>query len=421
MNKDKSDNGIGGSGVSEGIVFIPLILHMHGGKGHVRSYHIAVEEAVSKLNWKYIAAVSKGDFDAKFPLHWKIEYVNNGILNLERDKILSAVKNFKLIEFIKSTINFSFDIRALLRSCLSKNEGRIILFLETFNPVELLSLFLSLPFFKGRKRLSIWMLLRSDITWGGNNHRLMATLFHQSYRLFFKIFTALLPKGSVILLTDSEKLKVSLEEYYGASVNVVPIPHHEKLFEVANGPRENISASSESKLICWWPGAPRPEKGVEIIKKIASMVKENSAKKFKLIVAKSLRNEITSNGIEIEYVEDYLIREKYNEILQKTNFVLLPYSEDLYSKSTSGIFAEMVIANKIPIVTKGTWMAYELEKFSLGDLVLDWDCNFYSDLLRIINSREIIIKLSVMRDYYHSYHSISKFALEINEINEINQ
>jgi hypothetical protein len=117
-----------------------------------------------------------------------------------------------------------------------------------------------------------------------------------------------------------------------------------------------------------------------------------------------------TGGPEIELVDDNLAREVFDARFEITDIVLLPYDRDIYNESTSGIFVETVFSGAIPLVTDSTWMAFELEKHDLQDLIIDWAGD---DVAR---NAEIRNRLNRMSAHYRKFHSVKNFASVLDEL-----
>jgi hypothetical protein len=91
--------------------------------------------------------------------------------------------------------------------------------------------------------------------------------------------------------------------------------------------------------------------------------------------------------------------------------ILLPYDSWRYGEATSGAFVESVAAGKFPLVSRGTWMAYELEKFGLNELVIDWKSDRLFDIIvELSASASVAEKFAVMRTAYRRFHNESCYA-----------
>jgi hypothetical protein len=237
----------------------------------------------------------------------------------------------------------------------------------------------------------------------------------KTYYVFFRtanfFIRCLVGRGDLIILSDSEPLSKSLTSYYKQVAYVLPIPHTPTIFKT-----EIIEPSSE--LILWLPGAPRMEKGINHIKKMAAITNQY-AQKMKLIIAKSSGVLSLDGGMSVELVNERISRDEYERQFILSDFILLLYDVDLYSESTSGIFVEAIVSGTLPLVSKGTWMEYELIKYGLGELAID--CNSDSllqDIISISNSNIINKKLQEMQNIYKDFHSKSSFSKSLKKIHD---
>lgn len=384
--------------------FIGVALHIYGGKGHVLSYHKALGEAIRLNVWEHLAVISPDLNLPKLPTEWTVEYIDSGVLDLEGSEVIRLIKRLNFWSFIKSMYILRRDFSRVMRKEIARKSNKKIIFLESFNPLQLIAFVLSL-FFVKRKQLSVWIMYRGGPDWGGPKHRLMARSFAFLFRAMNPIIQLLVGKNNFVLLTDSEMLSSTLPNYYRRVVHCVPIPH-------TDGQHTNseLSMKSIGQITCWWPGAPRAEKGLDIIQKLAAVM-DPEAHKLTLVVARSVNLSSKKGCISIEMIDDKLSQQDYANRFFSSDIILLPYDKDIYSESTSGIFTESIVAGVIPLVTKGTWMAYELEKRDLGELVLEWDnVPLIQFIRKVAKDESIKQKVSAMRDEYRTFHTIPSFA-----------
>ncbi|NGX63715.1 MAG: hypothetical protein KR126chlam6_01128, partial [Candidatus Anoxychlamydiales bacterium] len=94
-----------------------------------------------------------------------------------------------------------------------------------------------------------------------------------------------------------------------------------------------------------------------------------------------------------------------------SDIILLPYSSASYKFRTSGIFVEAITMGKIALTTPSTWMAYELEKYDLKELIINWDnLNLIQKLEEIYLNKYIREKIKFMTNDYCKFHNIANFA-----------
>jgi hypothetical protein len=195
-----------------------------------------------------------------------------------------------------------------------------------------------------------------------------------------------------LALTDSVLIQESLQEEMGVKAIVLPIPHV----------REFRDAKWERGTL-WWPGEPRPSKGPTEVQHLAQCIAAGGSS-LRILAAKSV-------GVSAEPLPEILTMEEYWAYMEKSDGVLLPYSPNVYSFGTSGILVEAVVAGKVPLIKDGTWLAHEVKRFDLKELILDWTVSdLHEQIGRLLESREVRRKLSVMQESYRRYHSVDTYA-----------
>jgi hypothetical protein len=246
-----------------------------------------------------------------------------------------------------------------------------IFFLESFNTFDLFALTLASLFFAG-KQSRLWVLYRQI----------------PKYRKIHLWFSKLLKwrwQSRFVLMTDSELIQ-------GV---VLPIPHT----EIKGALPKN------EKIICWWPGKPRAAKGWEVMRRIVPLA---DPALIEIICARA-------SGLPVRLIDDVLTREEYTQWMLASDVILLPYDPKAYRSGTSGIFVEAIIAGKLPVVCDGGWPAYELKKFGLEELILDWTDPF-PRILELLRCQPTLEKLANMREEYLIFHSLDTFVHKLREI-----
>ncbi len=225
------------------------------------------------------------------------------------------------------------------------------------------------------------------------------------YKVVFRIFNSISPK-KLCLYTDSDTLKIFFEEKFNLPFCVLPIPHTDNIL------CSEFFEKKSNSIIMWWPGAPRPEKGLQIINKISHKV--NNLSNIKLYLSEKTQGVIFSN--QVIATSDPMSEIDYVNMLRKSDFILIPYDQKVYSLATSGIFVEAIFSGKIPLVSKDTWMASELIKNNLPELIFDWtNLNFLDNLNDILSNSYIINKLKIMNLNYRNFHNISSYSIVLNK------
>ncbi len=384
---------------SNQLKFISIIPNLVEGEGHIIPYHTAVTQAIQPLNWEHQVLIPRLVEPHLFPPHWQpclypCDLESKGHFFQQSFKIKESTK---LGLSITKSLQFSSETT--------------ILFLERFIHLQLFALTLAIWLLPRQQceQLNVWLLYRRD------THNSKTRWIYKSLNYLLK---QKLPQGQFHLLTDSEKLKDSLSRYFKESIDVVPIPHTQ-LTPV------NITYFSIDKeaLICWWPGSPRLEKGWEIIKNLVDC-DFSQGDKICLVAAETSALIANNQGIKLKLIQDKLDRQDYEQWLYSCDIVLLPYDREAYHERTSGIFTEAIIANKIPLVTPNTWMAYELAKYNLDQsLVLDWEnpMTILDIILQLPQDSLIREKLKIMKDSYERFHNIKNYGNCLSKIYTFNK
>lgn len=214
---------------------------------------------------------------------------------------------------------------------------------------------------------------------------------------FFLFFLRKKLGNRLILLTDSELIRRSFEGR--ASLHVVPIPH-------TRGKRTH----SES-LSFIWSGAPRLWKGQKEIERLLEF-KSLHPVSFKL--PREMGERLISHRV--EWLSSELSEEEYAHHLASSTFALLPYDAKIYRSGTSGVFVEAVAMGLIPLVKEGSWLAFELERFGLSELKVNWeDPEFFAHAFELLHSASLRERLKAMQEVYVQLHSPQGLAMSLME------
>ncbi|MGK7944362.1 MAG: glycosyltransferase family 1 protein [Microcystaceae cyanobacterium] len=371
------------------IQFISIVPNLAGGEGHTTPYHQAVSQELELLGWKHQIFIPEQETDSSISHTWipcLYPYDLEAEANLWQ-------KLFNVYHAIRLAISLSSSVNP---SKINQSQTTL-LFLERFIHLQLLALALAV-YLLPKQNLRVWLLYRRD------THKSKTV---KLYKILNKWLKSLLPQGHFKLLTDSELLSQSLSQSFEQNVHVVPIPHTD--FE------DKIEDSLEldnNILWCWWPGAPRLEKGWTIIQSL-SHIPFAQGNKIGLVAGQNSQLKPNSQGIQVKLLPNRLSRQVYNQWLLNCDIILLPYDSLAYQERTSGIFTEAIIAGKIPCVSPDTWMAYELRKYQLEtDLALEWDHpeTVLNQLLEIKENPQIKDKLKQMQNAYRCFHNVKQYS-----------
>ena len=342
--------------------FFSYCPHLVNEGGHDFTYHLTLQKIMQRNQIEYRALITQG--------------INFNKLTSEWTPFFRGEK-WRIIDFVRSFFLTS---------------GQRIFFLESFNGKDLCALVLAALLF-ARKQDRIWILFRygkDQLPMNGRLHLFLAKLLRKKLKERF------------VALTDSDLIRRSFEPHL--SMKVMPIPHT----EVA-APFKKMS----TKLTMWWPGVPRPAKGVEEIKRLMLL---SSPGEMELVLAQSVPLP-SEPRLKVRQIPNILSREQYLEQMQEADIVLLPYDPDTYRSGTSGILVEAIIAGKMPLVKQGSWLSYELQRFSLEELIIDWSRkDLMEHILLLHQDQTVQAKLEKMKQEYTQFHSIEGYEAILKKL-----
>jgi hypothetical protein len=385
--------------------FVSLIPNLMGGEGHIIPYHEAVCQAVQTLGWEHQALIpaisSQTPKIDHLPDHWQ-----PCLLPTDLEAEGSAIAKLgRLTEAIKLGIS----IAQYFQQPGQDRDRPTIIFLERFIHLQLFSLAIAL-WLMPCQHLQVWLLYRRDV------HQDKTRPF---YKFLHFLIKQRLPSQQLQFLTDSEPLQTALCQYFQVPMTVMPIPHTDWQEEAAEKQEEVTD-----KILCWWPGSPRPEKGWEMIKRLSQASIHDGDKichKICLVAAESAELQTShhsQSSILIKTIPDRLSREQYNHWLALSQVILLPYDAEAYRERTSGIFTEAIIAGKIPLVTSANWMAKALQKYHLEALILTGESpqEIVNQIWEVANNSGIQAKILTMQADFQAFHNPENYAQTLKAI-----
>lgn len=383
---------------SRALSLLSIVPALEGEKGHIFGYQQAFGRAAALNGWSHAVAVARGHGLAELPAGWRAclpEPLDAGLLHLLRQGRWGTLW--------RGVTGFAKAVEAAVQNQLESAPRDCAVFLESFNWWQLLALHHALGRVD-RSRLNLWLLYREDPALIGAAGKLYVWGTKRLARLF--------GPAQFSLLTDSEPLREALSHVFEFPAHVMPIPHT----SLPAGPRHPKSAD---ELVCWWPGSARREKGLDVIHSLVHSGEtwEGDGKRIRLVVSRAAAESCANRPLIVHAVDDVLSAEEYDRWMRTTDIVLLPYVAKKYRASTSGIFAECVAAGKLPMVSASTWMANELRKHGLDDLVIDWTRpDILSHLSALGRDERLWKRLAGMRESFVRFHDEPSFACELLKV-----
>lgn len=185
------------------------------------------------------------------------------------------------------------------------------------------------------------------------------------FRTLKATISSLAPEDArrVILFATTDLLARELTDLLGTNVDVAPMP-------LPYGDPQSYSSSKREphlpRVVIL--GGTRPEKGSHLIPDIVEACRSHVQTEFVVHLTNST---LTAEEFEklatienqpgVTVIRHPMTLPEYNAALNDADIALFPYEVIPYRKRGSGVFAEAVAFSKPVVVTRGTWMAEQIE------------------------------------------------------------
>ena len=283
------------------------------------------------------------------------------------------------------------------------------LFMSTMQHLHGLALYFFIKLYKPHNAPKLILFLRLSLNRADLNRK---TSTYVWYKIIFYLFNKIDKNYRIRYVTDSILLKEEFEINFNIQVDILPIPH-------INTNKEKDFNSN--KIIFTSLGSARKTKGFGIIVEAIKKLKNNPIFQniyFSLQCNHSEEDKIIKNMVvflkslslnNVEIIEKSLNENEYQELLERSDVVLIPYDQVIYHSNTSGIFTEAVGAGKPVIVTENTWMSYYLDKAS--GIKIEYNGESLSKAIIQITNDYINYKknASIKKNEWIKYHNPNNF------------
>jgi len=371
----------------------------------------------------------------KIPL-WRIDYFTfhllryltkkNSPLNIYFNKKISLIKSKRLFFLDKKYI-----LTALNESCKKTGYNEETFLFFSYARVHFIPPILEfLECFPKGKAPHIGFLIEDGFHFSKYNNQNWRFHFSLAKNTFSKINNSSF-KNNFHLFTDMETLLKEGKDLMKTTLELLPLPL------ASRAPRIKMSVSLNQKkafifnkdskgnhikknsFIFGYLGEARIEKGfVHLFPLINELNSLRKKYKIEFTIQASFLKDNKSHAVndcikKLELMHAQLIRtsmtiERYYTIFNSIDVVLLPYSS-FYEKRTSGIFVESILAGKIPLVSRNTWMHRQLHEYDLAnELVFDPENpqEFKSVVEGVCENYDAIKnKILSMREQWKQFHN----------------
>jgi len=324
---------------------------------------------------------------------------------VSRDLVPGLGKFDVLIKFLWGNLRYSLS---LLRADLDRSQPRFFVNTHLYNVLAILV-------FSHFSRASSILYLQS------RPGRLAGLLFR----------TIGGARGRVTLAAENSAIAERYSAEIGQPVVVVPSVVDQRTFELSRrlgGDDSGVTCLRGAVL-----GAPRIEKGHDLLTDwLADAPKEMSfdvqvdaalcpANYMPAKAATSLSSRLCALAEKcpnVSLIAGPLSMEDYLSVLDRANFVILPYRVDAYAKRSSGIFFEALAAGKPVLLTEGLAVQREAERSGAAVFFRDGDAaSFLDGLGEMLSSysalKERALAASRMIECTHSPKAVVSRLLEI--------
>jgi hypothetical protein len=378
-------------------LIISLMFCLENEQGHIYSYNFSVGKAARLLGWEHMAAVRAAAKIDSVPNGWQM------CLGTKTNRFTWSplVKIEKMVKLIRSLIK-------LLRE-QSTASRPVIYLLEWFDPIHFIAFCMALVLTPRRGERYVWILHRFEFP---------KVFITELFRFLHGAVRWRVGGKRLVLFSETDLVAAALEKTFGQKVYVLPMPQIILPVEPPNLPAWSLSAERHHKVVCWWPGLPAATKGLATIEHLTRLVNDEASQ---ICLVSDQKTGFTSvpGGCQVMLLPTGMPRADYLGWLYTMDVALLPYDPKAYAMRTSGPFADAIVAGKPPVVTDHTWMAHELRKYQLDELILEWDSlTIFHDLIQIATDPHTHNNLARMRSDYLRFHSITGYADTIQTVFE---
>ena len=169
-------------------------------------------------------------------------------------------------------------------------------------------------------------------------------------------------------------------------------------------------------------GDARTNKGFHLLPEALDVVKQNNPNhKLEFHIQANIRNKnewqasqagaLLNNRNDTHCYSTALNENEYKKLMNLIDIFVLPYTLDYYHSQTSGVFSEARSLGKVTVVTRGSWMADEINQNGGGILCLPEDPKSIGDSIsKAINNYSSLKKEALKAEKsWNGFHNVGNY------------
>jgi len=234
------------------------------------------------------------------------------------------------------------------------------------------------------------------------------------YERVFNYLNKSIHQNRIHLFSDSTQLTEEYKKYTPKYHTVLPIPHTSDTLQT--------DAETPEKLIIGYMGDARTNKGFHLLPEALDVVKQNNPNhKLEFHIQANIRNKnewqasqagtLLNNRNDTHCYSTALNENEYKKLMNLIDIFVLPYTLDYYHSQTSGVFSEARSLGKVTVVTRGSWMADEINQNGGGILCLPEDPKSIGDSIsKAINNYSSLKKEALKAEKnWNGFHNVGNY------------
>lgn len=314
--------------------------------------------------------------------------------------------------FMQHNASLENDLCKLIPIC-NHDEKTLILF-PTFGFNDLLGITKFTERLDGQSRVQVALVKhftsRPDLS--------KDILPHSLYKKCFDYLKKSHAKNRMHFFADSNDLIDEYRYYFEEPMKIVPIPHTSEL--------EVSSVSNDKPLVIGYMGDARTNKGFHYLPEALEVARRKMNKtRFHCEIQANIRNHpewqvrqavrLLQKMPNTKLYHEALSSNEYADLMKRIDIFVLPYTLEHYHSQTSGVFSEARALGKVTVVSRGTWMARELQKQGGGLLAIPEDSKNLGDAIAksVEDYHQLRNRALECAKTWANYHNCKSFINEL--------